>query len=74
MIVIEGELTTGVIHDVCGGRSACAEGRIMSFRWRSGPYQPNAQMFEDIPDDRRILNGTDDPHGPLTFQTKGSTS
>lgn len=69
MIVIEGELTTGVIHDVCGGRSACAEGRIMDFRRRPGPDEPDAEIFEDVPDDRRILNGTDDPHGPLTFRT-----
>ena len=26
-------------------------------------------MIEDIPDHRRILDGTDDPHRPLTFRT-----
>ena len=25
-------------------------------------------MIEDIPDHRRVLDETDDPHGPLTFR------
>lgn len=69
VIVIEGELTTVVINDVCGGRPACPEGRIMDFRRRLGPDEPNAHIFEDVPDDQRILDGTDDPHGPLKFRT-----
>jgi len=41
----------------------------MDFRRRPGPDEPNAQIFEDVPDDRRVFDGTDDPHGPLTFRT-----
>jgi hypothetical protein len=44
VIVIDGELTTVVIHDVCGGRPACADRRIMDFRGRLGPDEPNAHI------------------------------
>jgi|SRR3990172_10091949 len=69
VIVIDGKLRN-FIHDVWGGRSACAvhaDRRVMDFRWRSGSDQPNAQMFEDGPDNRRIFDADDDPHGTLTF-------
>ena len=69
MIVIDGELTTVVIHDVCGGRPVCTGRRIMDFRGRPGPGEPNAQIFEDVPDDRWVFDAADDPHGPLTFRT-----
>ena len=66
--VIDGKLRN-FIHDVWGSRSACAvhaERRVMDFRWRSGSDQPNAQMFEDGPDNRRIFDAADDPYGALT--------
>ena len=72
MIVIDGELTAEVIHDVCGSRPACfvyADRRIMDFRRRPGPDEPDAQMFEDVPDHRRVFDAADDPHGPLTLRT-----
>jgi len=62
MIVIDGELTTEVIHDVWGRRPACfvyEDRRIMGFRRRPGPNEPNAQMFEDVPDDRRVFDAAD---------------
>jgi hypothetical protein len=43
--------------------------RVLGFRRRPGPDQPNAQMFEDSPDDRRGFNIADDPHDPQTFRT-----
>jgi hypothetical protein len=69
VIVIEGKLTAEVIHDVYGCRPACADRRIKDFRGRPGPDEPNAQIFEDVPDDRWVFDIADDPHGPLTFRT-----
>ncbi|MFH1954361.1 MAG: hypothetical protein ABIL06_22425 [Pseudomonadota bacterium] len=62
VIVIDGELTTDVIHDVWGSRPACfvyADRRIMDFRRRPGPDEPDAHVIEDGPDHRRIFNATD---------------
>ena len=39
----------------------------MNFRRRSCPCQPKSQLIEDVSDDRRIFDETDDPHCPLTF-------
>ncbi|MFZ3253070.1 MAG: hypothetical protein WA133_02160 [Syntrophales bacterium] len=39
----------------------------MNFRRRSHPYQPKSQVIEDVSDDRRIFDETDDSHGSLTF-------
>ena len=71
-VLIPGVLRVAVDHvsvrwDVKIDRGGFAVGRVMDFRGRPGPDKPKAQMFEDIPDDRRILDGTDDPHGPLTL-------
>jgi len=30
---------------------------------------PNAQMFEDVPDDRWVFNAADYQHGALAFRT-----
>ena len=69
MIVIDGELTTDVIHDVWGSRLACAlhaDRRVMDFRRRPGSDQPDAQMIEDGPDHRRVFDAADDPHVKLS--------
>jgi hypothetical protein len=66
VIVIDGELTTDVIHDVWGSRPAFAvrtDSRVMDFRRRPGPDEPDAQVIEDGPDHRRIYDAADDPHG-----------
>src|SRR3972149_8103975 len=58
VIVIDGELTTDVIHDVWGSRPACAvdtDRRVMDFRRRPGSRiksgigsdEPDAQVIED---------------------------
>ena len=31
--------------------------------------EPDAQVSEDGPDDRRVFDAADDPHWPLTFRT-----
>jgi hypothetical protein len=78
VIVIDGELTTEVIHDVWGSQPACfvyADRRIMGFRRRPGSDEPDAQVIEDGPDHRWIFDATADRMGPGHFgQTKGSTS
>jgi hypothetical protein len=53
MIVIEGELTIEVIHDVWGSRPACfvyADRPVMDFQRRPGLDEPDAQVIEDGPD------------------------
>ena len=43
--------------------------RVMDFGRRpAGPDKPKAQMFEDGPDNRRVLNAADEPHFPLTLR------
>jgi hypothetical protein len=72
MIVIDGELTAEVIHDVWGSRPACfvyADRRIMDFRRRPGPDEPDAHVIEDVPDYRRVFDAADNPHGSQTFRT-----
>jgi hypothetical protein len=34
----------------------------------TGSDEPNAQMFEDVPDDRRVFDTADDPHRALTLR------
>ena len=49
---MDGELTTDVIHDVWGSRPACAvhaDKRVVDFRRRPGPDEPDAQVIEDVP-------------------------
>ena len=61
VIVIDGELTTDVIHDVWGSRPACAvhtDRRVMDFRRRPVPDEPDAHVIEDGPDHRRIFDGS----------------
>ena len=68
IVLIDGKLRN-FIHGVWGSRSACAvhaDRRVMDFRRWSGSDQPNAQMFEDGPDNRRIFDAADDPHSALT--------
>ena len=72
MIVIDGELTTDVIHDVWGSRPAFAvrtDSRVMDFRRRPGPDEPDAQVIEDGPDHRRVFDADDDPHGTIALRT-----
>jgi hypothetical protein len=71
VIVIDGELTTDVIHDVWGSRPACfvyADRRVMDFRRRPGPDEPDAHVIEDGPDDRRVFDAADDPHVSPAFR------
>lgn len=56
MIVTDWAITTLAIHDVHGGPPAYANRWVMDFRRWPGPDEPNAQLFEDIPDDRWILD------------------
>lgn len=70
VLVIDGELRN-IIHDALGNliaRFVHTDRRVMDFWRRSGSDQPNAQMFEDGPDNRRIFDAADDPHGALTFR------
>ena len=70
MIVFDGELTTDVIHDVWGSRPACAvhtDRRVMDFRRRPGPDEPDAKMLENGPDHRRVFDAADDPHVSLAL-------
>jgi hypothetical protein len=72
VIVIDGELTTDVIHDAWGSRPACfvyVDRRIMDFRRRHGHDEPDAQVIEDGPDHRRVFDAADDPHGVLALRT-----
>jgi hypothetical protein len=72
VIVIDGELKTDIIHDVWGSRPACvvhaADRRVMDFRRRPGPDEPDAQVIEDGPDHQWVFDEADDLHGPLTFR------
>ena len=43
--------------------------RIMDFRRRPRPDQPDSQMLEDGPDHRRVFDADADPHGALTLRT-----
>ena len=43
--------------------------RVMDFRRRPGPDEPDAQMIEDGPDHRRVFDAADDPHGALALRT-----
>jgi len=36
------------------------------WRW-PGPDEPDAQVIEDVPDDRRAFDAADDPHGALAL-------
>ncbi len=58
VIVIDGELRD-VIRDGWGRRPACtgqADRGVVDFRRRPGSDEPNAQMFEDVPEDRRVFD------------------
>ena len=69
-IVLDGELRN-IVHVALENLLACfvyADRRVMDFRRRPGPDQPNAQMFEDVPNDRRVFNAADDPHGTLALR------
>jgi hypothetical protein len=64
-VIIAGELTAEVIHDVWGSRPACfvyADRRVMGFRRRPGPNQPDAHVIEDVPDDRRVFDAAKEGH------------
>jgi hypothetical protein len=58
-VCLEMEIDSGVFSDW----------RVMDFRRRPGPDEPDAQVIEDGPDHRRVFDAADDPHGALTFRT-----
>jgi len=58
-----------VIRDGWGSRPAGAVvWRVMDFGWRSGSGEPQPQVFEDGPDDRRVLDAADDAHCALALR------
>ena len=69
---MDGELTTDVLRDVWGSPPACTvhtDRRVMDFRRRPGPDEPDAQVIEDGPDHRKVFDADDDPHGALALRT-----
>ena len=58
-VFLEMEIDSGVFSDW----------RVMDFRRRPGPNEPDAQVIEDGPDHRRVFDAAADPHGALTLRT-----
>jgi hypothetical protein len=58
-VCLEMEIDSGVFSDW----------RVMDFRQRPGPDEPDAQVIEDNPDHRRVFDAADDPHVALALRT-----